>query len=95
MYTVPNLTHCSDTLQHLDLYDTELVYPDLYHEDFTLGRNFTNESNIFHNLVYLRLSRNDLTKLSYTFFDGFPNLKTFDCEFSGLTEFPDLSRLSG
>ncbi len=95
LYTIPNLTYCSDTLEHLDLYDTELVYSNLHYEDFTLGRNFTNESHIFNNLKYLRLSQNDITKFSSDFFDGFPNLKTFDCEYIGLTEFPDISRLSG
>ncbi len=94
LYKVPNLTYCSDTLQYLDLYGTELVYSELHYEDFTLGQNFTNESHIFYNLGYLRLSHNGIRTFSPSFFDGFPNLKKFDCEYNALTEFPDLSRLS-
>ncbi len=95
MHTVPNLTYCSDTLKYLDLYSTDLVYPELHYEDFTLGRNFKDESHIFHNLEYLRLSYNDITKFSPRFFDGFPNLQKLECGECGLTEFPNISRLSG
>ncbi len=90
----PNLTCSSQTLEIINLDFNALNFSKVYYEEFTFGRNFPQESHIFSNVYSLKMSENDINEFSADFFDGFPNLETFDCTGCTLKVFPNVSTLS-
>ncbi len=90
----PIVTCSSQTLQIINLEFNELNYTKVYYKDFTYGRNSTQESHIFLNVYLLKMSENDINEFSADFFEGFPNLETFDCASCKLKVFPNINSLS-
>ncbi len=90
----PNVTCSSETLEYIDLFSNDINRPVVYYEDFTFGRNSERVKMTFPNVHFLRLGMNNIDEFSPDFFEGFPNLKTLECQHCKLEVFPNISNLN-